>query len=124
MNNTAPYINPEPKAVLCKALFNVQDQLGLTQAELGTAIGMDRSTVSRLKSRGILDPSTKEGELAACLVRLFRALYVLVGGDQATMRHWLRDANRHLNGRPIELIGRIQGLVRVIEYLDAMRGKV
>lgn len=124
MNSTAPNIRPEPKAVLCKALFNVQDQLGLTQVELGAAIGMDRSTVSRIKSRGALDPTTKEGELATCLVRLFRALYVLVGGDQATMRHWLRDTNRHLNGRPIELIGRIQGLVQVLGYLDAMRGKV
>jgi hypothetical protein len=40
------------------------------------------------------------------------------------MRHWMHTANHHLEGTPAELMSRVQGLLRVVEYLDAMRGKL
>jgi hypothetical protein len=124
-----PVLNPQkvaasPESVLCKALLNTKDELGLTQAELGAVIGLDRTSVSRLKDRAALNPLSKEGELAAYLIRIYRSLYALVGGDRNILQHWIRTENKHLQGRPIELMQHIQGLVRVLEYLDAMRGKV
>ncbi len=115
---------PERKAVLCKAFFNSQQPLGLTQEDLGRVIGLDRTTVSRLKSRGQLDPGSKEGELATYLIRIYRSLFALMGGDQQAMQHWMHTNNHHINGRPLDLIGQIQGLVRTLEYLDAIRGKI
>jgi len=117
-------IQPDQKAVLCKAFFNSQHALGMTQEDLGRVIGLDRTTVSRLKSRGELDPRSKEGELATYLIRIFRSLYALMGGDQQAMKHWMHTLNHHLNGKPLDLVGHIQGLVRTLEYLDAIRGKV
>lgn len=121
---TIEKIQPTQKTVLCKAFFNCQQALGMTQEDLGRVLGLDRTTVSRLKSRGELDPASKEGELAAYLIRIYRSLYALTGGDQQAMQHWMQTLNQHLNGRPLDLVGQIQGLVRTLEYLDAIRGKV
>lgn len=112
---------PDPGLVLCKALLNVKEALDLKQAELGDIIGLNRSSVSRLQT---LDPEGKTGELALLLVRVYRALYAMVGGDVVAMRHWLRTSNRHLGGEPLQLMTSVQGLIHVVEYLDAIRGRV
>lgn len=57
-------------------------------------------------------------------MRVYRALYALFGGQQEDMRHFLRTPNHHLAGEPLALMGQVQGLVHVLEYLDAIRGKV
>jgi hypothetical protein len=119
-----PKTAPQPEAVLCKAMLNAMDELGLTQAELGAVIGLDRTSISRLKARGTLNPLSKEGELAAYVLRIYRALYALVGGDHDSLQHWMRTENKHLQGTPVDLMQHVQGLVRVLEYLDAIRGKV
>ncbi len=48
----------------------------------------------------------------------------LIVGDEATARKWLNSENLGLNGRPIELIRNTEGLVRVVQYLDASRGLI
>lgn len=111
---------PDRASVLAKALVTAGKHLGLSQADLGAIIGKDRSALSR----GRLDPGSKAGELALMFIRCYRALFVLVGGDQKQMRHWMHTRNRHTAGIPAEQAKTIQGLVTVLEYLDAMRGKV
>jgi Antitoxin Xre/MbcA/ParS C-terminal toxin-binding domain/Antitoxin Xre-like helix-turn-helix domain len=110
---------PEPRRVLATALVSAGKELGLTQAELGAVIGRDRTALSR----GQLAPDSKSGELALLLIRAYRALFALVGGDRAVMRHWMHTDNAHTGGVPAEQIRSIQGLTRVVDYLDAMRGK-
>src|SRR5204862_388433 len=56
------------------------------------------------------------------LVRIFRSLDTLVGGDREKARLWLRAPNRHLGAPPVRLLAGTQGLVHVAEYLDAVRG--
>lgn len=121
---SAVSLAPDPSAVLCGALFKALVFLGLTQGQVGNSIGMDRTTVSRLKNRGGLNPNSKQGELALLLIRIFRSLYALMGGDKKAIRHWMKTQNRHLNGVPAELVGSVQGINHVLEYLDAIRGKV
>lgn len=110
---------PQPQQVLAAALVSAGRDLGLTQAALGAVIGRDRTALSR----GRLDPQSKPGELALLLIRAYRALYALVGGDIAAMRHWMHTENHHTGGIPAEQVRSVQGLVRVVEYLDAIRGK-
>lgn len=114
----------DAQAVLCKALFRATTYLALTQSDLGQTIGLDRSSINRLKQKGTLNPETKPGELAAYVIRIFRDLYALMGGDQDAIRHWMHTQNHHLNGQPAQLILQAQGLIQVLGYLDAMRGKV
>lgn len=110
---------PDRKETLRKALLNAGKALGLPQAELAVVVGRDRSALHR----GI-EPDSKPGELALLLIRAYRSLYVLIGGNPEEMRHWMHTENLHTGGVPAQQIQSVQGLVRVVEYLDAMRGKV
>lgn len=105
--------------VLATALINAGKALGLTQTDLGLIIGKDRTSISR----GV-DENSKAGELALLLIRCYRSLYVLMGGNDKDMKHWMKTANLHTGGIPAEQIATVPGLIRVMEYLDAMRGKV
>ena len=114
---------PRADLVLTRALLRAAERLGLSQRDLSAVLGVSPSTLSRLPRRP-LDPARKEGELAVLFVRLFRSLDALLGGDTDQARRWLHAANHHLGGTPAELVRTVTGLVHVIEYLDAMRGKV
>jgi hypothetical protein len=105
--------------ILAEALCNAGRIMGLSQADIGQVIGKDRSALAR----GIV-PASKSGELALLLIRIYRSLYVLVGGDPQNIHHWVQTENRHIGGVPAQVMKRPEGLVRTVEYLDAMRGKV
>lgn len=105
--------------VLAKAVDRAGHGLGFNQDQIARLIGRSRSVFTR----GI-DPDDKSGELALMLVRLYRSLFALVGGEGSQMVHWMRTRNKHLDGVPAERVQSIQGLVMVLEYLDAIRGKV
>ena len=106
--------------VLTKALSEAGSQLGLNQKQIGAIIGKDQSSISR----GTIKAGSKSGELALMLIRIYRALYVLLGGNQQQMKHWMHTENLHVKGIPAEIITNIQGLVNVTAYVDAMRGKI
>ncbi|MEN8175314.1 MAG: MbcA/ParS/Xre antitoxin family protein [Pseudomonadota bacterium] len=110
---------PDEKVVLAKGLLNAGKALGVPQTDLGKAIGKDRTSISRG-----LDPASKAGELALLVIRAYRSLYALVGGDAENMRHWMHTENRHTGGIPADQIRTVQGLTTVVAYLDALRGKV
>lgn len=110
--------------VLCKALLGVAEELKLSQRSLATSIGVSEASVSRLYRGRSVEPSSKEGELGLLLVRLFRSLDTLVGGSRTHARAWFHAENHHLGGIPAQLIETVTGLVHVIEYLDAMRGRL
>lgn len=108
--------------VLAKATARAAALLGLTGATLARVIGTSEATVSRIArgERG-LPPESKEGELAAVLVRLYRSLDALVGNDEAKRLAWMNSHNTALNGTPRQLILKAEGLVTTVAYLDAMR---
>ena len=107
-------------SILAEAYINAGKSLGLSQVDLGDIIGKDRSAISRAR----IDPSSKAGELALLFIRCYRALYVLVGGNAQQMQHWMHTENLHTGGVPAAQTKTVQGLITVMEYLDAMRGKL
>jgi hypothetical protein len=116
---------PQPDRVLTKALLRAAELLELSSANLARILGVSEASVSRLASGArAVDPQSKEGELALLLVRVYRSLDALVGADAGQRKAWLHSPNRALNGRPDELIQRADGLVSVVNYLDAMRAPV
>ncbi|HEY4956019.1 MAG TPA: antitoxin Xre/MbcA/ParS toxin-binding domain-containing protein [Gemmatimonadaceae bacterium] len=119
-----PPSKPEPAPILAKAAVNAAARLGLRNKQLAEIIGTSEASVSRLRSGRGLDPERKEGELALLFLRLYRSLDALVGGDDAKARDWLHAANDHIGGTPADRIRTVEGLVDVVQYLDAMRGRL
>jgi uncharacterized protein (DUF2384 family) len=99
--------------------------LAITQSSLAQILGLSASTVSRMANGAYtLDDQKKEWELGALFVRLFRSLDAVIGSNDSAARDWLQSPNHALLGRPIELIRSTEGLVRVVQYLDAARGRI
>ena len=115
---------PEAAAVLSKAVARAAERLDVSKSLLAKVLGVSPPTITRLYSGNyLLDQGRKEWDFALLFVRVFRSLDSIVG-DEATARKWLSSENRGLNARPIELIRNTEGLVRVVQYLDASRALV
>jgi transcriptional regulator with XRE-family HTH domain len=111
--------------VLSKAVIRAAEHLGLSQAKVAEILGVSAATSSRLFSGTYqLTPERKkEWELAILLVRLFRSLDAMVGGIAEDAIRWFDSKNSALAGqRPTDMIITTEGLVRVVNYLDARRG--
>lgn len=111
-------------AVLAKAFGRAAERLGFSQKEAARVLGVSEATMSRIAAGRGTDPESKEGEIAALFVRAFRSLDAIVGGNEADARAWMHAPNRHLGGVPAERVRTVPGLVHVVEYLDAARGKL
>ncbi len=119
-------ISTEKERVLSKALLNMASFLKLSGKDLSEIIGISESSATRLhQGKKLISPSSKEGELALLLLRIYRSLNALVGNHHDKARAWLQSKNAYFNHqRPIDELKNVQGLVLVLNYLDAMRGKL
>lgn|SRR5689334_22754742 len=115
----------DPAAVLSKAVVRAARLLALSQREVAAALGISEATTSRLFAGKYLLSAerAKEWELALLFVRLYRSLDALWGHEE-TARRWLASPNLALGAAPQELLRTVEGLVRVVAYLDAARSRV
>ncbi len=111
--------------VLSRAVVRAARLLALPQRDVAAILGVSEATASRLfAGRYVLAPErAKEWELARLFVRFYRALDAL-WGHEASAHAWLTSPNLALAARPVDLLGSIEGLVRVVSYLDAARGRI
>ena len=124
---TRPRANPvsEEAVLLTKAVLRAADRLAIKNAALAKILGLSGPTISRMRNgKYRLERGQKPFELAALLVRLYRSLDGIVGGDDHVAADWLTNKNTALDGVPLELIQSVSGLANVIHYLDARRAVV
>jgi len=124
---TRPRANPvsDEAVLLTKAVLRAADRLAIKNAALAKILGLSGPTVSRMRNgKYRLERGQKPFELAALLVRLYRSLDGIVGGDDHVAADWLTNKNTALDGVPLELIQSVSGLANVIHYLDARRAIV
>jgi len=108
--------------VLTKAAMRVAAALALAPKELSEILGISTATISGIRKHGKTLPTDPKGlELAKLLVRIYRALDAITGGDDAVSAAWLRGENRALGGVPLERMKTIVGLTEVLAYLDQRR---
>ena len=120
----SPLPAPERRKVLTKAVVRAARALDLSQSRVAATLGVSDPTASRMfAEKYLLDPGRKEWELGALFVRLFRSLDSIVASDEKA-RAWLGGENRALGARPIDLLARAEGMVRVLHYLDSARGRI
>jgi hypothetical protein len=123
--NTVMRPAPERAEVLSKAVVRAAEHLELTNKELGEIVGLSQATVSRLRNGGYkLEEGSKPFECAQIFARLFRGLDAITGSDDTSSRIWLRNDNTALQGKPIEMIRTIRGLVDVVNYVDSRRAVI
>lgn len=121
----APVHGPDESQVVSKAVVRASEHLGMSNRLLAEVLGLSEASVSRLKTgRYFLTPGTKAYELALMLVRLFRGLNAIMGGDDDAARSWLRARNTALRGQPIDLIRTIPGLAGTVAYVDSRRARL
>lgn len=115
----------QEEVVLTKAICNLSKFYSLTGKDLSKIIGISESSASRL-GQGIklISPNTKEGEMALLLLRIYRSLNAMVGNNHEKAKLWLNSQNKYFRNKPIDEMKSIPGLIGVLNYLDAMRGKL
>ena len=117
--------SPSNATVVSKAVVRAARSLGLNNTALTGVIGLSEATISRLASGSYtLDPESKPYELALLLIRLFRGLDAMVGGEEGPMRGWMRSPNLALGGVPAEQVRTIAGLTNAVAYVDSARARL
>ena len=118
-------LHHQEEIVLTKAICNLLKFYSLSGKDLSTIIGISESSASRI-SQGtkLISPHTKEGEMALLLLRIYRSLNAMVGNNHEKAKLWLNSQNKYFHNKPIEEMKTIPGLIAVLNYLDAMRGKL
>ena len=112
----------DPSQVLTKALLRAAEFMALTKQDLADILGVSVSYISKLRSgASVLEPGTKTSELSLLLLRAFRSLDAIVGGNQETLRQWLRNEKTVLVGVPLAKMKSVEGLVTTVGYLDQRR---
>ena len=116
---------PDRASILTKATLRAAERLRLTGRQLAEIVGVSEATVSRLKrGEASLEDGSKPFQLAVLLVRAFRSLDAITGGDESVARAWLTAPNTALGARPVERMVTVQGLVEVTTYLDSRRAPI
>ena len=107
-------------AAVSKAALRASEYLGLKQREFAQIVGISPTKVSHLWAADYqLNPSIKsEWENSLLLIRLFTSLDAILGEREAA-RTWLRGENTAIGDSPFNLIQSVEGLVHVVNYLDA-----
>ena len=115
---------PSDSSTVTKATIRAAQKLNLKNKDLAPIVGLSESTVSRMmRGEYPLDPALKSFELALLFVRLYRSLDAIVADDSVAAK-WLANKNTALNGTPLKLIQKVDGLTNVIQYLDARRATI
>ena len=113
-----------PAATLSKAVIRAARLLDVSQTMLAEILGVSEATISRLnRDKYELRKDRKEWQFALLFVRMFRSLDALLGHHEQA-HTWLRGVNTALGASPIDLLASPEGLVRVVNYLDAYRARI
>ena len=110
---------------LTKAVVRAAHLLKFNQVLVARILGVSSPTASRLVSGTYVlsRARSKEWEFGLLLVRLFRSLDAILGSGEKAQT-WLASQNLSLGARPLDLIQSAEGLIRVLHYLDAHRGRI
>lgn len=125
MTNPLIAQQPDRAAVLSRAVFGAAERLAVNQATLAQILGVSPATVSRMANgQHTLREHSKEWELAALFVRLYRGLDAIAASDERTLRGWMWNPNGDLRAVPGTLITQVSGLVETLNYVDAARARI
>jgi hypothetical protein len=115
---------PEPIAiseaqVVTRATVIAAERLQLSTGTLAGALGVSEAAVLQMaRLDHVLQKGSEPFERAVLLLRLFRSLTALAGGDEAVPRSWLLSKNTAIGAIPAQKILSRAGLNEVVAYLE------
>lgn len=117
--------SPKTAAALSKAVVRAARSLELSQQEFASITKMSVPQTSRLWTGTYeLSPNkADEWELAILFFRTYRSLHTITGNNSDSIK-WLKSFNHSFATTPLDKMQSVEGLVRVVSYLDAHRGNV
>lgn len=111
-------IRVDDSKLLTAAIEKIAEFWGITDTKLGTVMGLQHSTIKRLRlGKAELEMATESFEVSRNLLHLFRSVEQMFGGDDVSTRAWLSTYNVDLAARPIDLIETCKGLTAVSNYV-------
>ncbi|MFK8020188.1 MAG: antitoxin Xre/MbcA/ParS toxin-binding domain-containing protein [Pseudomonadales bacterium] len=117
-------VHANAKSVLAKALYRAQVAMGVENQQMADILGVNRTTLARVYQTENIDPEQNAGRLAAIVLRVYRSVHTLMGGDTKNIQHWLNTPNHAFADQiPLQVMKSVDGLVSVAQYCDAMRGR-
>lgn len=123
--HTFPTPQQKNDQVLTKAICNLSRFYAFTGKDLSDILGISESSATRLhQGKKTISAHTKEGELALMLLRIYRSLNAILGNNHEKAKAWLNSDNSYFSKKPMDEMKTISGLISVVHYLDAMRGKL
>ncbi|MBB5192390.1 hypothetical protein HNQ50_003131 [Silvimonas terrae] len=117
---------PQEEAVVTRAVVRTAEKLDFRQSDLGRLLGLSGASVSRMvHGQYELNIHRPEWDVALALIRVYRSLSSILGGQEDLIRRWMHSPNTDLGGVPSDILRRgAGGLFQVGIYLDSMRGRI
>lgn len=111
---------PKSKNVVGKAVVRAADALGLTPVALAAVLGLSPASAARLVDGADgLGIKSRSYELALLVIRLYRGLHAMLGGEDQAIRSWMQTPNHALGGAPADRVVAANGLVETVAYVEA-----
>lgn len=118
-------IASKEQVVATKAFTKAADLLSLSDEEACQIIGVKESEILKMKEKSqCLETKSKPFELAILVIRLFKQVDAMFGGDIKVMVQWLRSFNTAIGDVPAVKIASITGLYDVVAYLEGRHGAI
>lgn len=114
--------NTDKNSVLAKAFQNSAERLGMTLGQMATTLRISPGELT-VNEFGI-DPYSEQGKRALSLVRIYIALEMLNGGDVEMIHHFMHNKNLLTGGIPVEQVQHPEGLVQVLEFVEAIPANI
>lgn len=104
-----------PSKVLTKATFRAAFALDINEMQLARILSVDEECLG-----SAIEPASYPGQRARQLIRIYQHLSARSGNDDAAMSRWMATNNRRFGCSPRELVQTMEGLDKVIAYLDSL----
>ncbi len=110
----SPVVDARKKKVLLEACLTAGERLGLNEPQILQALNWSRP-------HGSGDAAETVPDAAIDMIKLYEALYRLVGGDDGYVLRWMNSASSSLNGVPADLILQPEGLALLLNFVQGAR---
>ena len=105
--------------LLAKTSWKAAQQLGLKPEQFVRILHLECVDMDLSDASLMLDPNSQSGEIAIIVIRIYRAVYSLNGGDIKWMHRFLNSPNLLTGGVPIEQMETMHGLLSVLKAVEA-----